>query len=67
VASQDYHIEVRLPWHVIPSQSHCIETVSQCMSSGTGTGTVYGVRVWTADPDAPAINVAIAAGPCPPN
>jgi hypothetical protein len=59
------HVLVPTPWHVfsaVPVDRCAPPTVLVLQCADVNRG---GLAVWTADPDAPAINLQIEPGPCP--
>lgn len=61
--NSSFHLSVPPPWFVALDNGgrvHCARPEASCLAvSGAGLG------VWTADPNAPAINLTVEAGPCP--
>jgi hypothetical protein len=66
--SPQFHITVPAPWHVASSSArNCTDVEAQCGTVKAGTIAGNGIvdaMVWTADPNAPAINVVAEPGPC---
>jgi len=56
-----FHVTVPAPWFAAIQRGYwCTTTEAACVPFGSD-----GVIVWTADPNAPAINITAAEGPCP--
>jgi hypothetical protein len=68
--SPEFHLTVPTPWHATSRYGvdACVVPETQCgaVRAGTIDGfNILGTVVWTADPNAPAINVVAEPGPCP--
>jgi hypothetical protein len=69
-SSGKFHLVVPPPWHTsdFPLSPTCSVKEAQCGSVQAGDLGGFGIQdvvVWTADPNAPAINLVAVAGPCP--